>query len=223
MYRDVMEITDTPPAVPDRQQPALDLAAVTAVARHVKAALMHLSTAVWAAAGAGVDVDGEGTPGILTRAATDAVEDLDQWAIGLAEAAGVVHTAYAGTERWCAIPGGVLPTTPAEVEWTREQVLAYLAEAGMPVAADTWSGYVSRGQAPAPARRVGRTPLWDPAEVRAWQAARRGRGWRASTADQEETSTPDTALVKSDAQRRTTRYLASLSEDDEDAHPDSVL
>jgi hypothetical protein len=62
--------------------------------------------------------------------------------------------------------------------WTRDDVVAYLADVGAPLAADTWSGYVARGQAPAPGRHLGRTPLWDPAEVRAWQAARRGRGWR---------------------------------------------
>ncbi|KQC35060.1 hypothetical protein UK82_28530 [Frankia sp. ACN1ag] len=65
--------------------------------------------------------------------------------------------------------------------WTRDQVLAYLADAGRPLTADTWSGYVTRAQAPAPARRVGRTPMWDPDTVRAWQAARRGRGWRAGS------------------------------------------
>lgn len=40
----------------------------------------------------------------------------------------------------------------------------------------TWSAYVARGQAPAPARHIGRTPLWSRAQVTAWQAARRGPG-----------------------------------------------
>lgn len=44
------------------------------------------------------------------------------------------------------------------------------------VAPDTWGAYVSRGQAPAPIRRVARTPLWDEAEVRAWAERRPGRG-----------------------------------------------
>lgn len=69
--------------------------------------------------------------------------------------------------------------------WTRDDVLAYLAGTGTPITADTWSGYASRGQAPAPARHIGRTPLWDSTRIVAWQAARRGRGWRASTTGQE--------------------------------------
>ncbi|CAI7974353.1 hypothetical protein FRAHR75_1310013 [Frankia sp. Hr75.2] len=75
--------------------------------------------------------------------------------------------------------------------WTREDVLAYLTEAGAPVGADTWSGYVSRGQAPAPTRRIGRTPVWDPAQVRTWQAARRGRGWRAGSPPEQQTGDSD--------------------------------
>ena len=43
--------------------------------------------------------------------------------------------------------------------WTRDDVVAYLADVGAPLAADTWSGYVARGQAPAPGRHLGRTPL----------------------------------------------------------------
>lgn len=72
-------------------------------------------------------------------------------------------------------------TSAQDVWWTRAEVLAYLDSAGTPLGAETWSGYVSRGQAPAPVRRIGRTPLWDSGAVRAWQAARRGRGWRAGT------------------------------------------
>lgn len=45
---------------------------------------------------------------------------------------------------------------------------------------DTWSGYVSRGQAPAPKRHVGRTPVWDEAEIRDWMENRPGRGSRTS-------------------------------------------
>lgn len=40
----------------------------------------------------------------------------------------------------------------------------------------TWRSYVNRGQAPAPTRRVGSTPVWDPAEVLAWP--RPGQGAR---------------------------------------------
>ncbi|CUU60852.1 hypothetical protein Ga0074812_14852 [Parafrankia irregularis] len=151
--------------------------------RHVKAALMHLRAAATAAAAAGVDIDGPGEAGNLARVAGDAVEDLDLWAIRHADTAGVRRLAYAGTEHWCAIPGGTLPhpdtTAGSERLWTRDDVLAYLDSVGAPVGADTWSGYVSRDQAPAPARRIGRTPVWDPAAVRAWHTGRRGRGWRA--------------------------------------------
>jgi predicted DNA-binding transcriptional regulator AlpA len=39
----------------------------------------------------------------------------------------------------------------------------------------TWSMYVSRGIAPAPVERVGRSPLWDRSEVRTWAAERPDR------------------------------------------------
>lgn len=45
---------------------------------------------------------------------------------------------------------------------------------------DTWSGYVSRGQAPAPTRKIGRTPLWDEDEVGSWAQNRPGRGSRTT-------------------------------------------
>lgn len=45
---------------------------------------------------------------------------------------------------------------------------------------DTWSSYVARGQAPAASRHVGRTPLWDEAEVRHWVENRPGPGSRAT-------------------------------------------
>lgn len=44
----------------------------------------------------------------------------------------------------------------------------------------TWSSYVARGQAPQPARRVGRTPLWSEDEVRHWAASRPGAGSRST-------------------------------------------
>lgn len=62
----------------------------------------------------------------------------------------------------------------------RELLLAEAAElAG--VKEKTWSGYVTRGQAPSPTRHVGRTPLWDEAEVTEWVAARPGQGARKTT------------------------------------------
>jgi predicted DNA-binding transcriptional regulator AlpA len=48
------------------------------------------------------------------------------------------------------------------------------------VARKTWSGYVARGQAPKPVRHVGRTPVWDEAEVTAWMENRPGVGARGT-------------------------------------------
>jgi len=68
---------------------------------------------------------------------------------------------------------------PEAEEWTTADVVAYLATKGRKVTAATWYSYVSRGQAPAPKRHVGRTPVWDPEDVREYDRAavrpRRGR------------------------------------------------
>lgn len=48
------------------------------------------------------------------------------------------------------------------------------------VSKGTWSGYVSRGQAPKPVERVGSTPLWDEREVVEWVASRPGQGSRST-------------------------------------------
>lgn len=53
---------------------------------------------------------------------------------------------------------------------TRDMVLRYLAGAGRSIAPSTWSSYVARGQAPRPARRVSRTPLWARADIDSWLA-----------------------------------------------------
>lgn len=58
-----------------------------------------------------------------------------------------------------------------EMELTRSEVAERVG-----VTASTWGGYVSRGQAPEPVRRVGSTPLWRVRDVDAWQMSRRGRG-----------------------------------------------
>lgn len=60
-------------------------------------------------------------------------------------------------------------------ELTRDEAAAMAG-----VRPDTFSGYVSRGQAPAPKRRVSRTPVWDAAEVEAWAKGRPGRGARGT-------------------------------------------
>jgi hypothetical protein len=62
---------------------------------------------------------------------------------------------------------------------TRDQVLAYLAGNGRAIQPGTWSAYVARGQAPAPARKVGRTPLWERADVVAFADGT----WRAAQAE----------------------------------------
>ena len=49
------------------------------------------------------------------------------------------------------------------------------------VTRDTFSAYVARGRAPRPVRHIGRTPLWDEDEVRAWMTTRPGRGRHASS------------------------------------------
>ena len=55
--------------------------------------------------------------------------------------------------------------------WTVAQCAAFAG-----VEPPTWRAYVKRGQAPAPARRFGRTPVWDAAAVREWQENRPGQG-----------------------------------------------
>ena len=66
-------------------------------------------------------------------------------------------------------------------ELTREAVAKRLG-----VTVGTWSGYVSRRQAPQPTRKVGRTPVWSAKAVDEWQASRRGPGRRRTTAAQPE-------------------------------------
>jgi hypothetical protein len=74
------------------------------------------------------------------------------------------------------IPAGwhVLGATPhrrvptADTALTAEQVLDTLKRHGRFIKASTWRSYVARGQAPAPVRRMGSTPLWDPADIEAF-------------------------------------------------------
>jgi hypothetical protein len=47
-------------------------------------------------------------------------------------------------------------------------VLAYLRQRGRDITPATWRSYVSREQAPAPARHVGRTPLWNLDDIDRW-------------------------------------------------------
>lgn len=73
----------------------------------------------------------------------------------------------------------VMSTTGGELPrdwWTTDDVVAFLESQGAPISPATWRSYVSRGQAPAPARTFGRSPAWRPAVVREWQASRPRRG-----------------------------------------------
>lgn len=57
------------------------------------------------------------------------------------------------------------------------------------VAANTFSAYVHRGQAPAPVDRIGSTPLWDEDEISSWletRPGRRGRPRGATTSRKED-------------------------------------
>ncbi len=68
-----------------------------------------------------------------------------------------------------------LATNTPSSEWTAQDCADYIG-----VAVSTFRGYVTRGDcdAPRPVRHVGRTPVWDAAEVRAWHEARPGKGGR---------------------------------------------
>lgn len=88
----------------------------------------------------------------------------------------------------------------------------------------TWSGYVSRGQAPAPVRHVGRTPLWDRSEVMAWHEGRAGRGRTgsvpSSAAPQRLVITPREAAA---LHRLLDAYLGSTRDDPGVADLDRVM
>lgn len=54
-------------------------------------------------------------------------------------------------------------------EWTAQQCATHWH-----VKVKTWHGYVARGYAPQPKRRIGRTPVWDPETVRTYERPRQG-------------------------------------------------
>lgn len=60
------------------------------------------------------------------------------------------------------------------------QITSDQAAAIAGVARSTFTGYVARGQAPAPVRHVGRTPLWDESKVKQWAESRPGQGRRTT-------------------------------------------
>jgi hypothetical protein len=84
-----------------------------ALARHVKAALLHLRKDEKIAAAAGVDLDAsehDMPEAGLFRAAGNAAQDLDLRASCHARAQGASPAGtYRHTGRWCHVPGGALP------------------------------------------------------------------------------------------------------------------
>lgn len=74
----------------------------------------------------------------------------------------------------------VIPSSPdpAAEWWTTAEVAAHLG-----VRPATVSSYRMRGQMPQPDRKLGRTQLWKPATILAWQDRRRGRGNWSSVDD----------------------------------------
>lgn len=81
---------------------------------------------------------------------------------------------------------GADPRTPVqpgadEQLMTRHQVLTYLASHGRVIKPGTWDSYVTRDQAPRPATRVGRTPLWSPADIAAFAAGTRNTSTEENT------------------------------------------
>jgi hypothetical protein len=102
-----------------------------ALARHVKAALLHLRQVEDLAMFAGIDIyaSAHDVPAAgLIRAAGEAAENLDLWTINNARAAGADPAdTYAHTERWCHVPGGSLPGR----SWPNVDAAPSLAATGM--------------------------------------------------------------------------------------------
>lgn len=62
---------------------------------------------------------------------------------------------------------------------TSTEALAVIEEvSGTAIKPDTFRSYSTRGQAPAPKEKVGRTLLWDKTEIEEWARNRPGRGAR---------------------------------------------
>jgi hypothetical protein len=88
-----------------------------ALARHVKAALLHLRRAEDIAEQAGIDIYGGNDTARLIRSAGEATEDLDLWAANNARSHGAPPAeTYPHAGRWCHAPAGSLP----EGSWSHE-------------------------------------------------------------------------------------------------------
>jgi predicted DNA-binding transcriptional regulator AlpA len=62
---------------------------------------------------------------------------------------------------------------------TTDQVIDLIKEeTGTELSISTFRGYVSRGQAPAPVEKIGRTPLWKRSDIIKWAHNRPGQGAR---------------------------------------------
>jgi predicted DNA-binding transcriptional regulator AlpA len=62
---------------------------------------------------------------------------------------------------------------------TTDQVIDLIKEeTGTEISISTFRGYVSRGQAPAPVEKIGRTPLWKRSDIIEWAHNRPGQGAR---------------------------------------------
>jgi predicted DNA-binding transcriptional regulator AlpA len=62
---------------------------------------------------------------------------------------------------------------------TSTEALTLIEEvSGTAIKPDTFRSYSTRGQAPTPKEKVGRTLLWDKAEIEQWARNRPGRGAR---------------------------------------------
>ncbi|QHE72671.1 helix-turn-helix transcriptional regulator [Rhodococcus sp. WAY2] len=62
---------------------------------------------------------------------------------------------------------------------TTDQVIDLInEETGTELSISTFRGYVSRGQAPAPVEKIGRTPLWKRSDIIEWAHNRPGQGAR---------------------------------------------
>ncbi|EKT82152.1 transcriptional regulator (plasmid) [Rhodococcus opacus] len=62
---------------------------------------------------------------------------------------------------------------------TTDQVIDLIKEeTGTEMAIGTFRGYVTRGHAPAPVEKIGRTPLWKRSEIIEWAHNRPGQGAR---------------------------------------------
>jgi hypothetical protein len=109
-------------------------AAAQALARHVKAALLHLRVAEDLALRAGIDVDAsrhDAPEAGLIRDAGQAVENLDTWTTGYAQASGAYRReTYRDTGSWCHARGGSLPDGSWPAARDRTAVLRGLNWAG---------------------------------------------------------------------------------------------